>query len=129
MSGVYARNRKRTPFDPIDTGAKLQDKLASFIGNEKYVPKKWRFLLGTRILDKVDEMMDIAFEANAINTTKHPELKGERQRLWHKARVKCSQLDRQIARLINVCPQADAGDMTEIIELLDDEDMALSKAH
>ena len=129
MSGVYARNRKGTPFDPIDTGSKLQDKLASFIGNEKYVPKKWRFILGTRILDKVDEMMDLSIEANSINTTKHPELKDNRKKLWHEARTKCTQLDRQIARLINVCPQSDAGDMTEIITLLDDEDLALSKAH
>ena len=129
MSGVFARNRKSTPFDPIDTCAKLQDKLAKFIADEKYVPKKWRFLLGVRILDKIDELMDTVFEANGINTRSHPELKDERKRLWHSARIKCDQLDRQIARLINVCPQANAGDMTEIIKLLDEEDTALSKAH
>ena len=129
MSGVFARNRKPTPFDPIDIGAELQDKLSKFIGNEKYVPKKWRFLIGTRVLDKVDEMMDIAIEANSVNTRSHPELKSKRTELWYKAKAKCSQLDRRIARLINVCPQADAGDMTEIIKLLDKEDEALSRAH
>lgn len=129
MSGVYARNRKQTPFDPIDKGALLQDKIAELVANEKYVPKKWRFLLGVRVLDKVDEMMDTAIAANDINTRSHPEQKEERKRLWHEARTKCTQLDRQIARLINVCPQADAGGMTEIITLLDEEDEALSKAH
>lgn len=129
MSGVFARNRKQTPFAPIDICAKLQDKLAEFIANEKYVPKKWRFLLGVRILDKVDDMMDTAIAANGINTKSHPELKEDRRRLWFDTRTKCTQLDRQIARLINVCPQADAGDMTEIILLLDAEDEALSKAH
>ena len=129
MSGVYARNRKITPFDPIDICARLQDAITKLVANEKYVPKKWRFILGLRVIDKADELMDVTIEANDINTRSHPELKVERKRLWHKARTKCTQLDRQLARLINVCPTADAGEMTEIITLLDAEDEALSKAH
>ena len=129
MSGVYARNRKGTPYDPIDIGAQLQDKISKFVGDEKYVPKKWRFLLGVRILDKVDEMMDLAIDANSINIKDHPELEYKRKEKWHDARTCLTKLDRQIARLINVCPTANAGDMTEIIKLLDSEDVALSKAH
>ena len=129
MSGVYARNRKPTSYDPVDIGAKLQDLLAKYIADERYVPKKWRFLLGVRILDKVDEMMDVVMEANNINLKGHPERKDLRKEKWHSARVKLTQLDRQVARLINVCPQADAGDMTEIIKLIDSEDTALSKAY
>lgn len=129
MSGVYARNRKGTPFDPLDNAAKLQDALTKYIANEKYVPKKWRFLIGTRILDKVDELMDEAIEANRINVRTNPEKKNIRKEKWRHVRTICDKLDRQLARLINVCPTADAGDMSEIIKLLDKECEYLSKVH
>ena len=129
MSQVYARNRKGTPFDPLDYAADLQDKLSKFIADEKYVPKKYRFLYGVRIIDHVDQLVDLAFDANEINTKQHPELQEKRKEAWFNARKQCRKLDRQIARLINICPSADAGDMTQILELLNKEDEALSKAH
>ena len=35
MSGVYARNRKQTHFDPVDVAARLQDAVTLYVMNEK----------------------------------------------------------------------------------------------
>jgi len=52
MSSVYARNRKKTPFDAVDFAAALQDAITKHCGDEKYVPKKWRLLIGQDLISK-----------------------------------------------------------------------------
>lgn len=44
MSNVYTRNRKKTPFDVLANAEKLQDLVTLYVMNERYVPKKWRFM-------------------------------------------------------------------------------------
>ena len=117
MSTVYARNRKRTPFDPVDFAARLQDLITKQCGDERYVPKKWRLLLGQDLISKADELMDNVMYANGLNA------KDEKQKLLRliyqrKAYINCDQLDRKIARLITVVPTADAGGMHDILEML-----------
>lgn len=46
MSNVYTRNRKKTPFDVLANAEKLQDLVTLYVMNERYVPKKWRFMIG-----------------------------------------------------------------------------------
>ena len=122
MSSVFARDRKYTPFDPIDFCADLQDELSKYLGSEKYVPKKWRFLLAQGTLEKCDELMDNILDANAKKkgSEKRKERIGD-------AITNCIQLDRKLARLKNVVPTASGGSMTRVIELLTETEMAVRR--
>ena len=56
MSNVYTRNRKKTPFDVLANAEKLQDLVTLYVMNERYVPKKWRFMIGQDLIKKIDEL-------------------------------------------------------------------------
>lgn len=58
MSNVYTRNRKKTPFDVLANAEKLQDLVTLYVMNERYVPKKWRFMIGQDLIKKIDELND-----------------------------------------------------------------------
>lgn len=117
MSTVYARNRKKTPFDSVDFAAALQDAITKHCGDEKYVPKKWRLLIGQDLISKADELMDNVMYANGLNTKdeRQMKLRAEYQR---RAFINCDQIDRKLARLIAVVPSANAGSMHDILNLL-----------
>lgn len=119
MSSVYARNRKQTPFDPLDFAAALQDAITKQCGDERYVPKKWRLLLGQDLLKKTDELMDNVMYANGLNTKEERQRK-LRQDYQRMAYINCDQIDRKLARLIEVVPTANAGGMHDILKLLAD---------
>lgn len=42
---VYKRNRKETATQYVVTAQALQRAIVQYVMNEKYVPKKWRFVL------------------------------------------------------------------------------------
>ena len=119
MSSVYARDRKHTPFDPVDRCADLQDEISKFLGDEKYVPKKWRLILADNTLAKCDELMDNILAAN--NSAKGSEIRQERIKA---AIINCVQLDRKLARLQNTVPTASGGSMKRIIQLLTETEIA-----
>ena len=119
MSGVYARNRKETYFEPVDNAAALQDAVTKYIMDEKRVPKRWRLILGIDLVEKVDEIADLAIAANETwPDEKHIE---KRRDYWRDCLKACKQLDRKFARLQNCVPSATAGSMGEILKLLDKE--------
>ena len=124
MSSVYARNRTRTPFDAVDFSAALQDEITKLCGDEKYVTKKWRLLLGQDLISKTDELMDNVMYANGLNTKDERQRK-IRQNYQRKAYINCDQLDRKLARLITVVPTANAGGMHDILKLLGDTQSAI----
>lgn len=66
MSNVYTRNRKKTPFDVLANAEKLQDLVTLYVMNERYVPKKWRFMIGQDLIKKIDELNDNIIAANSI---------------------------------------------------------------
>lgn len=119
MSGVYARNRKQTHFDPVDTAAALQDEVTRYIMNEKRIPKRWRQVVGLPLVQMADLISDLAIDANETwPDEKHIE---ERRELWRKTIKACKKLDRKLARVQNTVPSATAGSMATILELLDKE--------
>ena len=65
MSNVYTRNRKKTPFDVLANAEKLQDLVTLYVMNERYVPKKWRFMIGQDLIKKIDELNDNIIAANS----------------------------------------------------------------
>ena len=66
MSGVHERDRGETGFAPVDYAASLQDSVTTYVMNEKYVPKKWRYVLGIDAIRKADEIYDSVSYANKI---------------------------------------------------------------
>lgn len=89
MSNVYTRNRKKTPFDVLANAEKLQDLITLYVMNERYVPKKWRFMIGQDLIKKIDELNDNIIAANSIYAMNDQDLasrkayaqKGDRERL------------------------------------------------
>lgn len=124
MSGVYARNRKETFFEPVDNAASLQDAVTQYVMNEKRVPKKWRFVIGIDLIRKTDEIMDLAISAN--ETWMGEATIEKRRDLWRECFKACKQLDRKLSRLINCVPSATPTSMKEILELLDKEIRAVA---
>lgn len=123
MSSVYAGDRRHTPYDPVDYGADLQDELSKFLADEKYVPKKWRLILGASTLAKADELMDNIIFMNS--TPKGSKIRTERTSM---AIINCVQLDRMLSRLINTIPTASGGSMKKIIKDLTKVESGLRRA-
>lgn len=117
MSQVYLRFRRETAYDPVDTAADLQDEVTAYVMNEKYMPKKWRYLIGKGIIDKCDELLDNVIAANETwaKGKRNMELRKE---LWEEAYKNCKQLDRKLTRAMKVVPTVTAKSLNNIADLL-----------
>lgn len=101
MSNVYTRNRKKTPFDVLANAEKLQDLVTLYVMNERYVPKKWRFMIGQDLIKKIDELNDNIIAANSIYAMSEQDL-ASRKAYAQKAIANGYQLQRKLSRLIRV---------------------------
>ena len=115
MSNVYTRNRKKTPFDVLANAEKLQDLVTLYVMNERYVPKKWRFMIGQDLIKKIDELNDNIIAANSIYAMSEQDLASR------KAYANGYQLQRKLSRLIRCVPSATAASLEEITSLLSQE--------
>ena len=115
MSEVYERNKSHTVFTPIEFAGNLSDEITVYVMKEKYVPKRWRYLLGEDLIRKADQIYDFAVYANEMHTKKEPE---DRRKYWKLAMASCKQLDRKLQRLKKVNPAVTIESMREILKLL-----------
>lgn len=120
MSNVYTRNRKKTPFDVLANAEKLQDLVTLYVMNERYVPKKWRFMIGQDLIKKIDELNDNIIAANSIYAMNDQDL-ASRKAYAQKAIANGYQLQRKLSRLIRCVPSATAASLEEITNLLSQE--------
>ena len=120
MSNVYTRNRKKTPFDVLANAEKLQDLATLYVMNERYVPKKWRFMIGQDLIKKIDELNDNIIAANSIYAMNEQDL-ASRKAYAQKAITNGYQLQRKLSRLIRCVPSATAASLEEITSLLSQE--------
>ena len=74
MSDVFKRLRGTTGTQVEITALDLQVELTKYCVNEKYVPKKWRLLIGVPLINKVDELVNNISFANSIYPTNDTEL-------------------------------------------------------
>ena len=118
MSNVYTRNRKKTPFDVLANAEKLQDLVTLYVMNERYVPKKWRFMIGQDLIKKIDELNDNIIAANSIYAMNDQDL-ASRKAYAQKAIANGYQLQRKLSRLIRCVPSA--ASLEEITNLLSQE--------
>lgn len=127
MSQVYLRNRRETVYDPVSLAADLQDEVTKYVMNEKYVPKKWRYLIGQGIIAKCDELADNVIAANEIWAKGNKNMEA-RKKFWTMAYINCKQLDRKLTRAMCAIPTVTANSLNNIADLLyKEEGLLLTK--
>lgn len=120
MSEVYKRFRGTTGTQFEITALELQTEITKYCVNEKYVPKKWRLLIGIPLVNKVDELVDNISFANSIYLTKNSAKEDVELRLRYqvKAIANCYQLQNLIIKLENTVDKVTIKSLDKIIDLL-----------
>lgn len=120
MSNVYKRLRGETDTQFIINALDLQALLTQYCAKEKFVPKKYRLLIGVPIINKVDELVDNITFANSIYPTNESELQ-QRKEYQVKAIANCFQLQNYIVKLEKTIDSVTITSLEKIIDLLCNE--------
>ncbi len=117
MSSVYKRFRGETATQFITNALTLQSEITNYVCRDKVVPKKKRFLIGKKLIDKIDEMVDNITFANSIRATTKEKF-SQRQEYQQRAIINCFQLQNQIIRLEKCTETVTIKSLDKIIDLL-----------
>ena len=120
MSNVYKRLRGKTDTQFIVNALELQTLITQYCVKEKFVPKKYRLLIGVPLINKVDEMVDNITFANAIYVTNERESE-KRKEYQVKAISNCYQLQNYIIKLEKTIDSVTISSLDKIIDLLCNE--------
>ena len=117
MSNVYKRFRGETETQFIINALELQSELTRYCTKEKFIPKKYRLLIGVPIINKVDELVDNITFANSIYPTNITEAE-QRKEYQVKAIANCFQLQNYIVKLEKTVDSVTISSLDKIIDLL-----------
>jgi len=117
MSNVYKRFRGETETQFIINALELQSELTRYCTKEKFIPKKYRLLIGVPIINKVDELVDNITFANSIFPTNETEIE-QRKEYQVKAIANCFQLQNYIVKLEKTVDSVTISSLDKIIDLL-----------
>lgn len=117
MSNVYKRFRGETETQFIINALELQSELTRYCTKEKFIPKKYRLLIGVPIINKVDELVDNITFANSIFPTNETETE-QRKEYQVKAIANCFQLQNYIVKLEKTVDSVTISSLDKIIDLL-----------
>lgn len=120
MSNVYKRLRGKTTTQFEINALQLQMLITKYCVKEKYVPKKYRLLIGVPLVNKADELVDNISFANSIYATNENELR-LRKNYQAKAIANCYQLQNLIIKLEMTVDSVTIDSLNEIIDLLCNE--------
>lgn len=120
MSNVYKRLRGKTTTQFEINALQLQMLITKYCVKEKYVPKKYRLLIGVPLVNKADELVDNISFANSIYATNEDELR-LRKNYQAKAIANCYQLQNLIIKLEMTVDSVTIDSLNEIIDLLCNE--------
>ena len=126
MSSVYKRNRQETELQFMVLAVDLQCELTKYMVKEKFVPKKWRLLIGQDMIKKVDELVDNVTAANSIFPMTEEQMQ-KRRNLQEDAICNCYQLHHKIVRMEKCIQTVTAESLANIIELLSKEVITLKR--
>lgn len=112
----YARQRKETEFDLLDIAIDLKRRVARYIMNEKYVPKRWRYIEGLPTLEYARAIRDNISDANnvRIDTAILRDVT-KRRDFQFGALAACNKLQEQLDDIIEECDGATDESMRAII--------------
>lgn len=116
----YRRTRRETQFDTLDIAVKLKHKISTYVMNERYVPKRWRYMNGKPAIDYARAIRDCISDSNDITLNKEqtPERLSKRLMLQEAALSYCNKLQLQLLDIIAECDGATDDNMREITDLL-----------
>lgn len=117
MSNVYKRFRGETETQFIINALELQSELTRYCTKEKFIPKKYRLLIGVPTINKVDELVDNITFANSIFPTNETEIE-QRKEYQVKAIANCFQLQNYIVKLEKTVDSVTISSLDKIIDLL-----------
>ena len=123
---VYKRNRKETATQYVVTAQALQVSVIKYMMTEKYVPKKWRYMLAHGAMRISSDILD-----NVIGSYKtYPNTEdrlAERRRYLDRANVGCYQLQSRLLCMARTIETVTAENLGSITSLLLDEIELLNK--
>ncbi len=120
MSDVFQRLRGRTGTQFEITALELQAELTQYCVKEKFVPKKYRLLVGIPLVNKVNELVDNISFGNSIYPTNEIQLQ-RRKDFQTKAIANCYQLQNLIIALEKTVDSVKIKSLDKIIDLLCEE--------
>ncbi len=118
MSNVYVKDRTETRLDVLMTAKELQIEITKFVMSEKSMPKKYRIILGSALIEKSDEMVDNIIAANTIYPKDEETLK-LRKRYQLNAIINCFQLQNKLIRIIECIQETSVQKLNHIIPLIE----------
>ena len=118
--GTYARNRAESNMAFFAIGQKLEAAVVKYIMTEKYIPKKWRYMVGQKIIETAMDMMNNIVEANNVYCNTEEKLK-HRGDLQDKAIANVKQLDQSFRLLLMAIDTVTADSIKDISALIFEE--------
>ena len=124
---VYKRNRKETSTQYVVVTQNLQVAIIKYMMNEKYVPKKWRYMLAHGAMRISSDILDNVIGSYRTFPNTEERLL-ERKRYLDRAVVGCYQLQSRLLCMVRTIDTVNAENLGNITSLLLDEIELLSKA-
>ncbi|MBO6305473.1 MAG: hypothetical protein J6M62_10420 [Selenomonadaceae bacterium] len=126
MSNVHLKDREETPLTFVVLGRQIQIEVTKIVMSEKSMPKKYRMLVGTSLINKVDEMMDNIIMANSIYAKDEKQL-ARRDYYQELAIINCFQIQNKLIRIEKCVPEFKVNRLSVISELLKQETETLKR--
>ncbi|MBQ8465285.1 MAG: hypothetical protein IJ545_04670 [Alphaproteobacteria bacterium] len=126
MTTVYKRNRKETATQYVVTAQDLQVAVIKYMMSEKYVPKKWRYMLAHGAMKTVSDILDNVIGSYRTFPNTEERLNTRRQYI-EKAIIGCYQLQNRLLCMVRTIDTVNANNLGNITELLLGEIELLSK--
>ena len=123
---VYKRNRKETSTQYVVVAQNLQVAIIKYMMNEKYVPKKWRYMLAHGAMRISSDILDNVIGSYRTFPNTEERLL-ERKRYLDRAVVGCYQLQSRLLCMVRTIDTVNAENLGNITSLLLDEIELLSK--
>ena len=123
---VYKRNRKETSTQYVVVAQNLQVAVIKYMMNERYVPKKWRYMLAHGAMRISSDILDNVIGGYRTFPNTEERLL-ERKRYLDKAVVGCYQLQSRLLCMVRTIDTVNAENLGNITSLLLDEIELLSK--
>ena len=120
MSGVFKRFRGRTETQFEINALKIQSLLIKYAASEKFVPKKYRLLIGVPLVEKGCELVNNITYANSIKAENEADVQ-LRKKYQSRAIANCFQIQNLLVNLEMTVDKVTIKSLEEIITLLCDE--------
>lgn len=117
MSEVLKKDRKETKLTVLVEATSIQTEITRLIADENKFPKKYRILLGIRVLDSIDKIVSNLLFASRIYANTET-LVSEKKKYVYEAILEINRFETQLIRLNNCVPSVSTSMLEGIISKL-----------